>query len=154
MAMVKGKVKPSVHWIDDDDPAEVAALSRRCFGQDEAMTDEFIYSFMDARDHVPKILTVGKRFGGYNFFVLHKKIVVIHQLVVDRRFREKGFGSYMLKELIASLPGLRRHIIAAEMCETNLPSQMLFKSCGFTWFKTIPGEGGHDRYAFRYTRKD
>jgi ribosomal protein S18 acetylase RimI-like enzyme len=145
---------PQLQWIDDHHPQEVQALSRRCFGIDEAMSEKFVMDFMDLVDHVPKVLVLGKKVVGYNFYVLHRKVVTIQQLAVGSEYRRRGYATRMLNDLKESLPGLRRRIIAVEVCETNLDAQLLLRENKFDWFKTLSGEGERpDRYAFKYTAR-
>lgn len=146
--------QPQLQWIDDDHPLEVQTLSRRAFGLDEAMSEKFVEDFMDQTDHIPKVLLLGRKVVGYNFYVLHKKVVTIHQLAVDSEFRRRGYATRMINDLKSSLPGLRRRIIAAEVREDNLEAQLFLKANHFEWFKTLKGEGDRpDRYAFKYVAR-
>jgi len=148
--LVATNKKPLVSWIDDDEPAEVAAVSRMCFDPNEAMTEEFVLDFMDSQNHVPKVLRVGRRVVGLNFFVLYNKVVVIHQLAVLPNERGKGYGTKMINDMKESLPGLRRRIIAGDVCETRDKVHVWLRKREFEWFRTLKREGQPDRYAFKY----
>jgi ribosomal protein S18 acetylase RimI-like enzyme len=144
--------RTELRWINDDEPEAVAALSRRAFGAGEAMTAEFVQTFMDSEDHIPKVLVQGRKLLGYHFYVLQDGVIASYQLAVDIEQRRRGLASYMLQELIGNAPGLRRRYITADVPETAVIQQQLLRKNGFTCVRTLPGEPGQDqdRYLFRY----
>ena len=138
------KTGVSIHWIDDDEPRLVAAISQSCFGPD-AWSEDKVCAFMERSDHIPKVLTVGSKAAGFNFYVLHDKVVFIRHFGVTPEFRRQGFGTQMVEALKINLKQLRRRIIAVEVPEDSLAGQVMFRECGFKWFRTTPSG-----YAMRY----
>ncbi len=147
---------PTLRWINNEnnEPSLVSSLSRRCFTAEESLSEQAVLDFMGSSDHIPKVLVLGREIVGYNFYVLHKKIVMIQQFGVSAAYRKQGFATKMMRELQMNLPGLRRRIIAVEVCENNVEAQLFLRQLGFTWFKTLKGDNHNpDCYAFKYVSR-
>ena len=69
------------------------------------------------------------------------KYSVEHSVYVDARFRGRGVGRSLLKEIIAAAQGQNYHILVGGFDAGNLASIRLHESVGFTYCGTIRQAG-------------
>ena len=69
------------------------------------------------------------------------KYSVEHSVYVDARFRGRGVGRSLLKEIIAAAQGQNYHILVGGIDAGNLASIRLHESVGFTYCGTIRQAG-------------
>jgi len=68
---------------------------------------------------------------GFMIYELHKARIEVANFATSPTYRRRGAGTQMVRKLIGKLSSQRRTRIVLEVRETNLPTQLFFRACGF-----------------------
>lgn len=106
------------------------------------------------RDHIVTAVEIDGQVVGCLVYQLSLQTVIIHRLVVLPSVQRHGVGSAMIHHLRSKVDNsIRRRMIYTTVCEYDLPSQLFFKSVGFSVATTLRNHFTNPRsdgYKMRY----
>lgn len=155
--MLRSQAPFKIRWIEDAEDGhleaeQVAAISQACFGT-KGWTVRDVLAFMDATDHIPKVIVYRGEVVGYLFYVLHDRVVEIRQFAVRPDMRRQGIGDRLIKHLVRCLPSLRRLVAGAAVPEYCVPAQLLLRKHEFRAVQTLGKRTPCERYLMTLMRK-
>jgi ribosomal protein S18 acetylase RimI-like enzyme len=105
------------------------------------------------KDIMPFIYDVNGQPGAVLIAGRHPEWVDLIHIAVAPNCRRLGLGKMIVNNIRGRL-GFRKSILT-KVPERNLEAQMFFKSCGFTWYRTLPNWYGQneDCYLMRTERE-
>lgn len=116
--------------IRREDIPRVLEIERACFGQDAWAPNMLRFVLMQPRV-VEQLVQQAGRIVGFMIYVPHRSHLRILNLAVCPACRRQGVAAAMIDRLKGKLSLYRLPRIVAEVRETNLPAQLLFRSQGF-----------------------
>jgi ribosomal-protein-alanine N-acetyltransferase len=133
------------------DMPEVLQTEQASF--DFAWTEEDFLRCLRQRNCIGMVAEQGEKVVGFMIYELHKAKLHILNFAVDPAYRRSGVGSQMVAKLISKLSSHRRTRITLEVRETNLPSQLFFRTQGFRALRvlrTYYEDSGEDAFLMQY----
>ena len=106
---------------------------------------------MAQRDNFAMVVEANTRVVGYMAYGLRNQTISVASLAIHPDHRHQGIGRLMVEKLISKLDYHHRKELIVEIEETNLDSQLFFRSHQFIWFKTVrPSYSEHSFYQMKY----
>lgn len=68
---------------------------------------------------------------------LTRKALVIEDIIIDKKFRKKGYGTVLLKDIIKCAKGLKVDCVDVCFRKTNKTAQRMYSKLGFKSRKNI-----------------
>ena len=140
-----------IRWMIRRDMPEVIQIEQE--SHDYSWTEEDFLHCLRQRNCIGMVAEFGEQVVGFMIYELHKSKLHILNFAVHPQFRRRRVGKQMVQKLISKLSSHRRNCITLEARETNLESQLFFRSAGFTATSVLRGhfdDTGEDAYVMRY----
>lgn len=143
----------SVHmrWLIRNDMPTVLRIENDSF--DFAWTEDDFLCALRQKDCIGMVAEYDGEVVGFMVYQLHANKLSVLNLAVDPQFRRRGIGSQMVGKLKAKLSCQRRESIELETRESNLASQLFFRSENFRAVAILHGwyeETNEDAYTMRF----
>jgi ribosomal-protein-alanine N-acetyltransferase len=111
------------------DMPEVLAIEHASF--EHPWCEEEFLRVLRQRNCIGMVAEHGERIVGFMFYELHRSKIQVLVFATPPDARRQGVGRQMVAKLIGKLSSQRRNRIALHTRETNLTSQLFFRSLGF-----------------------
>jgi len=118
-----------IRWMIRRDMAEVLEVENHSF--EFPWTEEDFIRCLQQRNCIGMVAEFEERVVGFMIYELHKTRLHVLNVAVHRDFRRHGVGGAMVRYLIGKLSQQRRNVVRLETRDSNLVSQLFFRSCGF-----------------------
>lgn len=140
-----------IRWMIRRDMPEVLAIEQLAF-PDPWQEDDFI-KCLKRRDCIGMVAEDSETGMVVGFMIYHlpKGKIRLENLAVHPDFRRMGIGRKMIEKLQGKL-GSKRRSLSMVVRETNLPTQLFFRSCGCRAVNILRGyydNTDEDAYVFR-----
>lgn len=151
-----------IRWMMRDDLPQVLAIENDLF--EYPWSEEDFIRTLRRRNCIGMVADAGGAeetlLIGFMIYELGKRRIRLLSLSVHPAYQRCGVGRALVDKLKTKLFMLRRPVILAEVCDSNLDAHLFFRAQGFravsvlrSFFLT-PDGAGVDAYAFRYFLPD
>jgi ribosomal-protein-alanine N-acetyltransferase len=153
MNLFQGKeIQVHVRWMVRRDFAQVLAIEETCF-EFPWTEQEFLQCLQQKPNCLGIVAEHEGRVVGFVIYETPKSRLFITNIAVDPEFQRHGIARQMIQKLVSKMIYQRRHKIAIEIRETNLPALLCFRSLGFksaTILKNFYDNQNEDTYVLQY----
>jgi ribosomal-protein-alanine N-acetyltransferase len=125
----KQQVRMHIRWMIRRDMPEVLRIEQA--SHDYPWCEEDFLRCLRQRNCIGMVAEQGEKVVGFMIYELHKSKLHILNFAVHPEYRRCGIGCQMAEKLVSKLSSHRRTRIVSEVRETNLDSQLFFRSVGF-----------------------
>jgi len=130
MSLFQGKEIPvQVRWMVRRDFAQVLEIEQTCF--EFPWTEEEFLQCLHQPNCLGMVAEHEGRIVGFVIYETPKNRILITNIATDPEFQRHGIARQMIKRLVAKMIYQKRHRIAIEIRETNLPALVCFRAMGF-----------------------
>lgn len=144
-----------VRWMIRRDMLDVMVIENLSY--ERPWSEEEFLSFLRERNCIALIAEHGEKVVGIMVYELMKPRIELANIAVHPAWRRTGIAAKMIERLVRSLNQVRRNRISVNVRETNLASQLFFKSQGFRAVKVKRGfydDSGEDAIRMVYRLGD
>jgi ribosomal-protein-alanine N-acetyltransferase len=120
---------------------------------DYPWTEEDFLHCLRQRNCIGMVAELGEQVVGFMIYELHKSHLHILNLAVHPAHRRRRIGTQMVQKLVSKLSSHRRNCITLEIRETNLESQLFYRTVGFSAVAVLRDhfeDTGEDAYRMQY----
>lgn len=118
-----------IRWMIRRDMPEVLEIEKVSFKH--AMHEEDFLVALRQRNCIGMVCERKEKIVGFMVYELHKDYLKILDLAVHPAWRHLDVGTQMCQKLASKLSSHRRRIIRVSVRESDLPSQLFFRSMGY-----------------------
>ncbi len=145
--------RPRAHqrWMIRHDMHEVLDIENKSF--EYPWQEEDFIRALRQRNCIGMVAELDDKVVGYMIYELHKTRLHLLNMAVDPEYRRQGIGTDIVEKLAAKLSAQRRSSLGLKVCESNLPAQQFFRTCGLKAVGTSRNfyeESGEDAYNMRF----
>lgn len=144
----------AIRWMIKIDLARVLDIENQSF-EFPWTEDEFIQCLRN-RNCIGLVAKCDSRIAGYMIYELHKHKLHVLSFAVAEEFRRRGVGRKMVEKLVSKLSATGRRRLILEVRESNLASQLFFRSCGFKCVSVLQNyydDTPEDAYVMQFVHK-
>jgi ribosomal-protein-alanine N-acetyltransferase len=144
-----------IRWMIRRDMNEILEIEKRSFPN--PWTDEEFIRCLRQRNCIGKTADLDDKVVGFLIYELHKDRLHLLNFAVAPTHRRQGIGKRMVGKLTGILTPHRRNRILLETRETNLASQLFFRSHGFeavSILRDYYDDTTEDAYVMQYRVKE
>lgn len=146
------KLKVQVRWLIRRDMPEVQAIEDASF--EFPWSEESFIKVLRQRNCIGMVAEHDERVIGFVIYELHKNRLHILNFGVHPEFRRRGVGAALADKLKSKLTVQRRNRLMLETRETNVTSQLFWRSQGFRAISVLrnfyPDGPDEDAYLFSW----
>ncbi len=147
----KQQVRMHIRWMIRRDMPEVLRIEQS--SHDYPWCEEDFLRCLRQRNCIGMVAEQGEKVVGFMIYELHKAKLHILNFSVHSDHRRCGIGAQMAEKLASKLSSHRRTRIMVEVRETNLDSQLFFRSVGFRATgvsREFYADSGEDAFVMEY----
>ena len=147
----KQQVRMHIRWMIRRDMPEVLRIEQSSF--EYPWCEEDFLRCLRQRNCIGMVAEQGEKVVGFMIYELHKSKLHILNFSVHSDHRRSGIGMQMAEKLVSKLSSHRRTKIVVEVRETNLDSQLFFRSAGFRATgvaRQFYSDSGEDAFVMEY----
>ena len=152
MDLFQGKEIPvSVRWMVRRDLGQVLAIEEACF--EFPWTEQEFRQCLQQPNCLGMIAEHEERTVGFVIYETPRDRIFITNIAVEPKFQRHNVARQMVRTLVSKMIYQRRHKIAVEIRETNLPALRCFRALGFraaTILKNFFEDQSEDAYVLQY----
>ena len=152
MNLFQGKEMPvHVRWMVRRDFAQVLAIEQACF--EFPWTEEDFLHCLRQPNCLGMVAEYEGRVAGFVIYETPKNRLFITNIATEPEYQRRGIARQMIQKLVAKMVYQKRHKIAIEIRETNLPALVCFRALGFraaTVRKNFYEDQSEDAYVLQY----
>jgi len=152
MDLFQGEEIPvQVRWMVRRDFAQVLEIEQMCF--EFPWTETEFLQCLHQPNCLGMVAEYEGRVVGFVVYETPKNRILITNIATDPEFQRRGIARQMIQKLVAKMIYQKRHKIAIEIRETNLPALVCFRALGFraaTVLKNFYDEQSEDAYVLQY----
>jgi len=151
---VEDFVRVHMRWMVQSDMEAVLQIERD--GYEEPWTKEEFRECLGQRNCIGKVAEYRGVVVGFMIYELHRGCILILNLAVAEGMQGRGIARQMIDQLKGSISSRRRSRLVYRMTERDVRGQVVLRSLGFRWTKTLSWQtdDGSDIYQMEYRLDD
>ena len=132
---------PHTRWMIRRDLPEVLGIERAAF--DEPWSEAEFIARLRQRNCIGMVAEVDEHIVGFAMYELYEHMVLLARLAVCPWAVRGGIGTALIDNLKRKLRPERRHTLALDVPERNLPAQLFLQSQGFRATRVLRDSGAY-----------